>query len=254
MKNGSPIQNIRTILENKSVRKKEGKFVIEGPHLIEEALSDIEYIIYTKKHQVMIKAKEKGIPCYEISDKEYKKLSDVVTPQGIMAVVTSRDLSLQQISDKANSLIIACIDIQDPGNMGTIIRAADAANVSGIIASEGCVDIYNQKTIRSTAGSLFHIPVVQVDDIRDALVWLKSKNYKIVATDTAGICDYWEINYTENTVVLIGNEGAGLGQEILSTADSVVKVPLPGKAESLNAAICASVIMYEALRQRGING
>jgi len=245
------IQNIRNLQGKASVRKKEGKFVIEGPRLIKEALLDIEYIVYSKEHKVMIKAKEMGIPCYEVSDKEYRKLSDVVTPQGIMAVV---EQSSPTIDDIKGPLVIACIDIQDPGNMGTIIRAADATNVSGIITSKGCVDIYNQKTIRSTAGSIFHVPVVQSRDIACDVSILKGKGYKIIATDTTGIESFWQTDLKEKVVILIGNEGAGLSKDILDLADVVVSIPIPGKAESLNAAMCASVIIYEALRQRSMNG
>lgn len=251
MKMSVPVQNIKTLLDKKSLRKEKGKFVIEGPHLIEEALSDIEYIVYSKQHQVMIKAQEMGIHCYEISDKEYKKISDVRTPQGIMAVVRQSSPSIDDIN---GTLIVACIDIQDPGNMGTIIRAADAANVSGILVSRGSVDVYNQKTIRSTAGSLFHVPIVQTENIRETLAELKSRDFKIIATDTSGSKDFWQTDLKEKVVILIGNEGAGLNQEVLDLADSIVNIPIPGKAESLNAAMCASVIIYETLRQRGKNG
>lgn len=221
--------------------------------MVEEALPYAKEVIYTKEYPVLEKAKKLKIPCRKVTEKQYKKLSDVVTPQGIMAYVavgTDRDLSL--LYDR--SLIIACIDIQDPGNMGTIIRTADAANVSGIIVSSGSVDLYNPKTVRSTAGSIFHVPVVHSNDIPRDITALKNRGFKIIAADTAGIEDFWQTDLTEKAVILIGNEGAGLSKEILGISDAVVRVPIPGKAESLNAAVCASVIIYEALRQRGLNG
>ncbi|MFC1496509.1 TrmH family RNA methyltransferase [Candidatus Margulisiibacteriota bacterium] len=249
------IKKIRTLLEKKSARKKEGLFVIEGPHLIEQVpLDRIKYVVYTKKYPILKKIEEKGIPCHKVSEKDYKKATQVVTPQGIMAVVSIHESTLQQITANERSLVLICVNIQDPGNLGAIIRAADCTGVSGIIVTRGTVDVYNQKVIRSTAGSVFNVPIVECSDSSRVVAALKEKGFKIVAADGEGIESFWETDYKENVAVLIGNEGAGIPKEIIEVSDSVVAVPIVGKAESLNAAMCASVIMYEAVRQRGING
>lgn len=222
-------------------------FVVEGARMVAEALPSAVEILYTKEYPVLEKARELKIPCRKISDKQYKKMSDVVTPQGILAVVKQTSFSLGDID---GSLVIGCVDIQDPGNLGTIIRTADAVSASGVIVGKGCVDPYNPKVIRATAGSIFHVSVVLSDNIFETIKQFKQKQFKIVAADTNGIENYWQTDLTGKTLVLIGNEGAGLPKEILEAADAVVKIPIPGRAESLNAGISASVIMYEALRQK----
>lgn len=220
-------------------------FVVEGARMVAEALPFAVEILYTKEYPVLEKAKKLKIPCRKISDKQYKKMSDVVTPQGILAVVkveTGREIY--------GPLAIGCVDIQDPGNLGTIIRTADAIEASGVIVGKGCVDVYNPKVLRATAGSIFHLPVVLSGNIFETIKQFKQKQFKIVAADTNGIQNYWQTDLKGKVLVLIGNEGAGLPKEILEAADAVVKIPIPGKAESLNAGISASVIMYEALRQK----
>src|SRR3989339_710479 len=222
------------------------KFIVEGPRMVEEALPYAKEILYTKEFPVLSKAKGLKIPCHKITEKQFKKLSKVVSPQGVLAYVqVSCDLSLQ-----IGSLLVGCVDIQDPGNLGTIIRTADAVGAAGIVATKGCADPYNQKTIRATAGSIFRVPVVRTENIFETISEFKQKKFKVVAADSEGVEDYWLTDLTGNTLVLIGNEGAGLSKEILEAADIVVKIPIPGKAESLTAAVSASVIMYEALRQK----
>ena len=125
---------------------------------------------------------------------------------------------------------------------------------SGIILSKGTVDLYNSKVIRSSMGSIFHLPIVPVDDIAETVKALKSKHIKIVAADINGEKDYFLVEYKEPTAILVGNEGAGLAAEVVKLADEVVKIPMPGKAESLNVGISTAVVLYEALRQREYAG
>jgi TrmH family RNA methyltransferase len=238
---------VRNLLEKRKARRKEQRFVVEGPHLVEEAGELIDFVIYSEELPILAKLREKGIDCYKISRKQFSEISEVETPQGILAVVREQQFGMR---DVLGGLIVFCIEVQDPGNLGTIIRTADAVAASGVILSRGTVDLYNSKVIRSTMGSLFHLPIVHVDDVPETIEYLKSKKIKIVATDIEAKKDYWEADLKKPSAILAGNEAAGLGDEIIKMSDETVKVPMPGKAESLNVAMCTSIVLYEALRQR----
>ncbi|OGB87825.1 hypothetical protein A3H38_03780 [candidate division WOR-1 bacterium RIFCSPLOWO2_02_FULL_46_20] len=247
---------VQNLLEKRSARKKEGKFVVEGPHLVEALLRSpgasenrFDFVIYSKNSPLLEKLK--GIDCYKVSPKQFADISEVESPQGILAVVREKKYGLK---DVLGGLIVFCAGVQDPGNLGTIIRTADAVGASGIILSKGTVDLYNSKVIRSSMGSIFHLPIVPVDDIAETVKALKSKHIKIVAADINGEKDYFLVEYKEPTAILVGNEGAGLAAEVVKLADEVVKIPMPGKAESLNVGISTAVVLYEALRQREYAG
>lgn len=238
---------VRNLLEKRKARRKEQRFVVEGPHLVEEAGDLIDFVIYSEELPIVAKLKEKGIVCCKISRKQFSEISEVETPQGILAVVREQQFGLR---DVLGGIIVFCIGVQDPGNLGTIIRTADAVAASGVILSRGTVDLYNSKVIRSTMGSLFHLPIVHVDDVPETIEYLKSRETRIVATDIDAKKDYWEAELKSPSVVLVGNEAAGLSDEIVKISDETVKVPMPGRAESLNVAMCTSIVLYEALRQR----
>jgi len=238
---------VRNLLEKRKARRKEQRFVVEGPHLVEEAGGLIDFVIYSEELPVVTKLRDKGIDCYKTSRKQFSEISEVETPQGILAVVREQQFGLR---DVLGGLVVFCIGVQDPGNLGTIIRTADAVAASGVILSRGTVDLYNAKVIRSTMGSLFHLPIVHVDDVPETIEYLKNKKIRIVATDIAAKKDYWEADLKSPSAILVGNEAAGLSGEIVKISDETVKVPMPGKAESLNVAMCTSIVLYEVLRQR----
>ena len=146
--------------------------------------------------------------------------------------------------------IIVLDHLQDPGNLGTIFRTAEGAGVTGIIMNQESVDIYNPKTIRSTMGSIYRMPFCYTADLADAVRFLKAKGVRTYAAHLEGICDYDKEDYQKPCAFLIGNEGNGLTQEIAELADTYIKIPMKGEVESLNAAIAASVLMFEAARQR----
>lgn len=241
---------VRNLLEKRKARHREHRFVVEGPHLVEEAGDLVDFVIYSQDMPVLAKLKEKGIGCYKISRKQFAGISEVETPQGILAVVKEQRFELRDILMDKNPLIVFCVEVQDPGNLGTIIRTADAVRASGMILSRGTVDLYNAKVIRSTMGSLFHLPIVHVDDVEKTIEDLKNRKIKMVAADIRAEKDYWTSDFKRPVAILVGNEAAGLNDEILKISDEIVKVPMPGKAESLNVAMCTSIILYEALRQR----
>lgn len=243
---------VRTLLEKQSARRKVDQFVVEGPHLVETAAAagQIDFVIYAKSSALIPKLEKIGIACFKVSDKEFAKLSDVETPQGILAVVKKRKVLLSEIVTVAKALIVVAIEVQDPGNLGTIIRSADAVGATGVVVSRGTVDPYNSKVVRSTMGSIFHLPIIESDDIEVALGSLRQNKITIVAADIKARQDYFMADFKRPVAILVGNEAAGLGDEIVEHSDQVVKIPMPGKAESLNVGVATSLLLYEALRQR----
>ncbi|MFA6548550.1 MAG: RNA methyltransferase [Candidatus Margulisiibacteriota bacterium] len=257
---------IKNLLEKRSARRKEGLFVVEGPHLVAEAADQIKFILYAENLPLIKELEAKNILCFKVSKEEFSEISEVEAPQWVLAVVKMREYTLEDLvtpsvsalprhlplskGERREGVIVFCHEIQDPGNLGTIIRTADAAGASGIILSKGTVDLYNSKTIRSTMGSLFHLPIVEVEDVEETLALLKNKNIKSIAASLSAQKNYFEVDYKGGVVLVVGNEGAGLSTEIIKLCDETVKIPMPGKAESLNVGISTAVILYEALRQR----
>jgi TrmH family RNA methyltransferase len=148
------------------------------------------------------------------------------------------------------ALILFCIEVQDPGNLGTIIRTADAAGATGVILSRGTVDLFNSKVVRASMGSIFHLPIVRIKELVETLDKLKKNQLRIVAADHRASQDYHQADLSGPAAILVGNEGAGLPNEVLRLADETVKIPMPGQAESLNVGVASGIILYEALRQR----
>ncbi len=183
-----------------------------------------------------------------ISDKIFPALSDTETPSGIIAVINFKNNNSFEFD--LNIPYIYCDNLRDPGNLGTIIRTADAAGFGGVLLSPDCVDIYNPKTVRSSMGSFFHIPIIENMQYAD-LFDLAKKGFNIFA----GLLDDETVEYTKADmtmplILVIGNEANGISSEVTKMADVKVKIPIDGKAESLNAAVAAAILMYECRRQR----
>lgn len=239
-------------LKQKKYRELEGKFLIEGVRFIDEAVKEnvIECIFYTDKlqrvagHEPILHAEcEK----HEVSEDILKELADTETPQGAVAVVTKQNWS---INDIKNDFIIIADGIQDPGNLGTIIRTADAAGAGGVMIVKGTVDVFNSKTLRSTMGSIFHVPVVFYEDFESMAEELTGLGFSIFATSLEAKDYIYNKDFKGKTAVVIGNEAKGVPEEHLNLATHKIKIPMPGRAESLNAATAASIIMFEVVRQR----
>ncbi len=226
-------------LRLKKNREKLGLFIAEGERLVKEAEGHIAYTLASQGYKGDIE------PDYTADDRLYGKISDTINPQGILAVCRMR--ASEFTGEKKNSLYIALENIQDPGNMGTIIRTADAAGADGIFLSKGCVDIYNPKTVRSTMGSLFHIPIYRNTDICKLLENIEAVS---IAAHLKGDKTPYETDMTKGTVIIIGNEANGITDQLAEKADALVKIPMPGKAESMNASVAAAIMIYEAVRQR----
>jgi len=250
---------IKALKESKIARVKNQCFIVEGLKSVEEVIGsdfEIRFIvlsdIFLSSNNVLLKKLWDKIPkdhLYRVSDKTFAELADTVTPQGILAVANFSEIGIEDIL-KDNFLIVALDKIQDPGNMGTIIRTADAAGADGIIVGKGCVDIYSPKVVRSAMGSLFHVPIVQTDDLGETLIELKQKGGKVVTTHLSAKQYYYNVNYRKSTVIVMGSEAEGVSKNISNISDELIKIPMPGRAESLNVAVAHGIVIFEAARQR----
>ncbi|HOV25979.1 MAG TPA: 23S rRNA (guanosine(2251)-2'-O)-methyltransferase RlmB [Pseudobacteroides sp.] len=245
-------------LELRKNREEKGLFIAEGLRFVEESVKEkalIDKIVVSNTFlegksamDIMDRIRNMGLPCYVVSDKIFKEISDTQTPQGILAVIKKKDALIGDIIKSSNKIVML-ESLQDPGNMGTIIRTADAAGMTGIILSKGCVDVYNRKVLRSTMGSIFHLPIHRTDDFIGTIKELKAKGIKVYASHLEGSINYYDIDECQNTAVIIGNEANGISDEAAMAADCLIKIPMPGKAESLNASVAAGILMYEILRK-----
>ena len=184
-----------------------------------------------------------------MTDVLFKELISTEQPQGIVAVINMNEKPL----DLDGSFYLLCDKLQDPGNLGTIIRTAHAAGVQGIILTKGTVDIYNEKTIRSTMGSIFYVPIHYDDENFTLVKQLRNEGFKTVVTSLDTDKNFFEEDIRGKVLLIVGNEGNGVSNEVYELADIKVKIPMPGNAESLNVAIATSVIMYEKIRQDSFN-
>ena len=241
-------------------RRKEGVFILEGKRLIEAALAggaDFRQVFLTpaffksaENDNLLADLKLKAEFVY-IEESLLKETASTVNPQGILAVVEESVFKGDDFYQQADKILL--LDrIQDPGNMGTMIRTAVAAGFDGIIALKGSVDIYNQKVIRATMGGIFSIAVRQKLSLEDFMTEIKDQAaaYELLAADTHAAHYHFEHKYQDKLILMIGNEANGLEPELLAAATSKIKIPLAGEIESLNAAVAASVISFEILSQQ----
>ncbi|WP_201305409.1 TrmH family RNA methyltransferase [Paenibacillus puerhi] len=251
-------------LQSRKGRDKSGRFLIEGLHLVEEALeSELippEVVVYAEDRKsvcasLLAKAKAAGIECVAVAESVLAKCTDTLTPQPVFAVVPKlpwRLSDLMQVkAGEPPALVIAIDGMQDPGNLGTIIRSADAVGASGIVLGKGTVDLYNPKTVRSTMGSLFHLPIVAAD-LTECLPQAAEAGIQVVGTSLQGAVPMYECDLRPATWIVIGNEGQGVSEAVSELVERHVLIPMQGRAESLNAAMAATVMLFEAARQRGI--
>lgn len=255
------VKQAAALAKKAKYREETGLFVVEGPKMTAELPDDIIQQIYVterflqeekKKNESILYQKLNHLTCVEtVTDEVLKAMSDTQTPQGILALAKQYHYELNELLNQpGKSHLIVLERLQDPGNLGTILRAGEAAGITGVIMDEQTADIYNPKVIRSTMGAIFRVPFVYMPDLKSALTALKQSGVHLYAAHLKGRNAYDQENYIENTGFLIGNEAQGLSEEIAAMADTYVKIPMAGKVESLNAAIAASVLMFETARQR----
>ena len=264
MANGH-IKQLRLLLEKSRARNREDLFVAEGIKMFAEApVSKIREVYYAESftpkalpevQEKLKKCREMGVLVETVSDEVFQKTADTKTPQGILFVMEQMQYAMSEMVDRAvrrykeggrEPLFLLLEDIQDPGNLGTMLRTGEGAGVDGVIMSRGTVDIYNPKTIRSTMGSLYRVPFAYVEELADAIRLLQKNDIPVYAAHLRGERFFDELSYEGGSAFLIGNEGNGLKKETADLADLYLKIPMEGKLESLNAAVASALLLYQA--------
>ena len=243
-------------LRKRSFRDAERRFLVEGAQGVGEALDSggaLQILFATEATDpVAVRAHAAGVDVQEVSQDVMSKLTATVTPQGLVGVVPFRDVELSQMPSRGCLCVLH--EVRDPGNAGTVLRSADAAGASGVIFSATSVDVYNPKTVRASAGSIFHLPVARGSDTAEALTGLKDRGFRLLAMSADGQGDLYRADMTGSVAFVFGNEAQGLPAEVRSLSDQVVRVPIAGKAESLNLAAAATVCLFEWARRRSSAG
>ncbi len=189
----------------------------------------------------------RGVKTETLSEGLFSKISDTKTPQGILFVCRKPFRTVEEMLERKDARNLLFLeDLQDPGNLGTIIRTAEGAGIRGILMTEGCVDLFNPKVVRATMGSLFRVPVLKTKEPAELISELKRKGFQILASRLDGAVSYDEADYSGESVILIGNEARGLSEEMSKESDIRVIIPMKGSLESLNAAVAAALLMYRA--------
>ena len=259
-KDNSTIKEIKKLKEKK-YRKE--KFLVEGIKMVKEAIQEnanIELIVLREGTKLDfynhndIEKKELKFNVIEVSEKVFNELTDVVAPQGVLAVIKKKnnnqaEKNISELIDYNADYILALDGIQDPGNLGTILRTADSANLKQIIVSKDTVDAFSPKVIRSTMGAIYRINIIEVENLVQVLEETKKKGFEVVTTDLQTDKSIYDINYNKK-VVVIGNEANGVTKEVKEVADYKVKIPMLGKTESLNASVAAGIMIYEYVRTK----
>lgn len=251
--NNPQVRNIIQLNQKTKARKDRGLFVAEGRKMFGEAPADwvtAVYVSETFAGQEPVMEQVKNFPYEVVSDKVFCQMCDTQTPQGILTVLKKPSYTLEEILGGENPLIMVLEDLQDPGNAGTIIRTGEGAGVCGVILTKTCVDITNPKVIRSTMGSVYRIPFLYVESVVSLKESFREKGIVSYAAHLKGKNFYDGESYRGGTAFLIGNEGKGLTEEAAAAADCLIRIPMNGQVESLNAAMAAGILMYEAARQR----
>ena len=236
-------------LTHKKYRDKVGLYLIEGENLLEEAVKNgagIKTVLMCRDYRGSLFGTEDKSFC--LSDKLFEQLAQTETTQGIMAVVEKPELSPDRFLDKGGGNFIVLDRLQDPGNIGTILRTADAAGYELAIVMKGTADVFSPKAVRAATGSLFRMPVVFMDSVDELMEFTRAAGKKLVATCFDTDRYYYDENLKENIALIIGNEGSGISRELIECSDLKIKIPMHGNIESLNASVAAGILMYEAVR------
>lgn len=251
------VKEIIQLQKKSRARNQAGVFLVEGLRMIQEVPKDRLEKLYVsegfyKKYQAELGAEglteKAGLEL--VSDHVFAAMSDTKTPQGVLGIVRRAEYTAEMLMGQETPFLMVLDNLQDPGNLGTIFRTAEAAGVTGIVMSGDCVDIYNPKTIRSTMGAIYRMPFLIAEDLPEMIGQLKKKKIGVYAAHLEGKNTYDQEDYSRGCAFLIGNEGNGLRQEVAYCADTWIRIPMAGQVESLNAAVAAAVLMFEVSRQR----
>lgn len=247
-KGNAQIKNIKKLMESAKARKEQGLFVIEGLRLVSEAKPEFTEAVYVSEDfegpdggSLNLDGLFESVSAEKVSADVFRSISDTVSPQGILAVVRQPRLGLDEVISSGAGLFVILDDVRDPGNLGTIVRTAEACGAA-VIMSPGCADIFNPKVIRATMGSIFRVPFA-VSDTASAVKALQAAGVTVCAAALEGSVPYTDVN-SEKVAFIIGNEANGVSREAIEAADLCVRIPMKGRVESLNAAVSAAVLMY----------
>lgn len=240
-------------LKKRAYRERDRRFLVEGAQGIGEALGPpvlVEHLLHTaESHEVVQRAIREGVAVDRVTDEVMQRLTSTVTPQGLVAIARFVDVDLDAIPDPARCVAVLHA-VRDPGNAGAVLRSADGAGADAVVFTSSSVDVYNQKTVRASAGSVFHLPIVRGVDTAATVGRLRDRGFKVCATAAGGEVDLFELDLTPATAFLFGNEAWGLPDDVADLADVTVRVPLAGRAESLNLAAAATLCLFEWSRQQ----
>lgn len=250
------IKNLAKLQKSARARKEQNVFVTEGRKMFEEArelgIVIRAYVSESYLDELTIPEKDyfETTEYETVSDKVFREVADTMTPQGILAIVKKPSYSLDDFIKNTTSHLLLLEDLRDPGNLGTLLRTAEGAGMTGVIMSKETVDLFNPKVVRSTMGSIFRIPFLYVEDFQNILRTLQNKGFSIIATDLQSKQNFTEELYPDKSAVIIGNESKGISDITRKQADILVHIPMCGKLESLNASVAGGLMMYELHRQR----
>jgi TrmH family RNA methyltransferase len=255
------VRRIRRLLAQRSARQTEGAFVVEGTNVLDAALdgeADIEAFFAAPEAEaecpaLLDRAAERGIPIHRLAPGVLERVAGTVTPQPVLAVARRRPLTLPDLTTgeaPEPRLLVVGIDVRDPGNAGTLVRSTEAAGAHGVIFSRGSVDVTNPKTVRASAGALFHVPVVEGCDPQEVLGVLGDLGLMRIAAVAHDGERPDRLDLNRPLALVFGNEAHGLSADVGDRVDAQATIPMPGRSESLNLGMAASILLYEVLRQR----
>ena len=254
-KDNELIKHIRK-LKDKKYRDESNEYVVEGVKLVEEAVKEnakIKQIIVcedtTRTYEIPthIMLEIAKYECISVSDKIFNIITQVTNPQGIMAIIEKNAQNAK--IDYTQDIIVVLDDVQDPGNLGTILRTVDSIGLNQIIVSKGTADAFNSKVVRSTMGAIFRIKIIEVENLAQAIKEMRKHHFKLMVTSLQTDNSIYDIEFNKK-IIVIGNESNGVSKEIQDMADEKAKIPMLGKTESLNASVAAGIVMYEYVRQK----
>ncbi len=255
------IKELVKLQKNARQRKKSKSFVVEGIKMTKEAAQHgklqrvyISEMLHQQQWQGCaeqeISTEFGGVSVEIVSESIFKQISETVTPQGILGVVQMPEYSLEEILADERKSFLLLDDLRDPGNLGTILRTSEGAGMSGVILSKESVDLFNPKVVRSTMGAIFRVPFVYVEALSETIGTMKQKKISVYGTMMEGSQCYDQVDYNQPVGIVIGNEANGISQKVGDSLTGRIRIPMEGQLESLNAAVAAAVVMYEAARQR----
>jgi TrmH family RNA methyltransferase len=250
------VDRLRRLARRRSDRIAERAFVIEGPKAIADALDadaplEALYVDPTVDPVLVARAEAAGVPVRHLERGVVDRVADTVTPQGALAVAPFLDVTLDAL---VVDLVVVAVDVQDPGNAGTLLRSAEAAGASGVVFTGGSVDVFHPKVVRASAGSLFHVSVVSGGDPVGVLEQLGASGVRRLGTAASGGRSLDDVDLTDAVALVLGNEGRGLPRDVEAVLDGLVTIPMAGRSESLNVGMAATVLCFEAARQRRLGG